>query len=353
MSTTAEELDEQIIRLLAERILLPVEAKATAAARPLLRELGVPEYLWESVLTGCAAARTASCLPVATGVKPRMVTIVGGGGAMGRLFAARLEEAGHRTRVLEAGDWDDAAARLGGADLVLIAVPVERTLGVIRKAAGFLAPTTVLADITSMKEPYVQAMLDAHPGPVMGLHPLFGPGVRSFLSQKFVVCRGREEAASRWFLDFLKAAGARLVVCTPAEHDRMMIAIQAIRHFVTLTLGAFLAEEGIDLTRSLEFSSPIYRLELDLVGRLFAQDAALYADIILATPERREAIGRLAAVARRLAGVVRDNDREALIGVFQDTSAAFGSESERALKESEYVINALSVLLAAGKQESD
>ena len=37
----------------------------------------------------------------------------------------------------------------------------------------------------------------------------------------------------------------------------------------------FLAEEQVDLTAFIGLSSPIYRLELSLVGRLFAQDQGI------------------------------------------------------------------------------
>ena len=37
-----------------------------------------------------------------------------------------------------------------------------------------------------------------------------------------------------------------------------------------------------------DYSSPIYRAELMMTGRIFAQSAELYADIVFANEERRE-----------------------------------------------------------------
>ncbi|MDI8296325.1 hypothetical protein MJI53_23840, partial [Salmonella enterica subsp. enterica serovar Anatum] len=42
-------------------------------------------------------------------------------------------------------------------------------------------------------------------------------------------------------------------------------------------------EENVQLEQLLALSSPIYRLELAMVGRLFAQDPQLYADIIMSS----------------------------------------------------------------------
>ena len=38
----------------------------------------------------------------------------------------------------------------------------------------------------------------------------------------------------------------------------------------------------------LDYSSPIYRAELMMTGRIFAQSAELYADIVFSNEERRE-----------------------------------------------------------------
>lgn len=50
-----------------------------------------------------------------------------------------------------------------------------------------------------------------------------------------------------------------------------MAFIQALRHFATFAYGLHLAEENVQLEQLLALSSPIYRLELAMVGRLFAQ----------------------------------------------------------------------------------
>ncbi|MGB7059191.1 MAG: prephenate dehydrogenase dimerization domain-containing protein, partial [Geitlerinemataceae cyanobacterium] len=158
---------------------------------------------------------------------------------------------------------------------------------------------------------------------------------------------GRNDEACQWLQDFMAADGGDLVVCTPEEHDRMMVAVQAIRHFSTFGLGVFLAEEGIDIGRSLELSSPIYRLGINNVSRLFGQEGSLYIEIMLSTEDRRKAIARLAETFVRLAQLVEHEDRSSLLDEFKQTTNTFGAETDRAVKESDRTIAALSVLLAA------
>ena len=79
-----------------------------------------------------------------------------------------------------------------------------------------------------------------------------------------------------------------------AEHDHNMTYIQALRHFSTFAqMGLHLSKQPVNLSNLLALSSPIYRLELAMIGRLFAQDAALYADIIMDKPENLDVIESL------------------------------------------------------------
>jgi prephenate dehydrogenase len=193
----------------------------------------------------------------------------------------------------------------------------------------------------------VEAMLECHPGPVLSLHPMFGPGVSSLLSQNVVVCPGRRPEDFRWFLNLLQSRGARLTSCTPEEHDQMMVTIQAIRLFLTFGLGFFLAEANVDLNRSLEMTSPPYRLQLNLVSRLFAQDAKLPVEMMTGLEERRQAIGLFAKTCDRLAQLVEAKDQESLKELFESTCRVFQNQMPHALAESNHMVESLSVLLAA------
>lgn len=253
----------------------------------------------------------------------RQITVVGGRGVMGQFFVQQLSAAGHTVNILEQDNWSHAKQLLDGADLALICVPIECTQTVIGDIAQYLSPTTALADITSVKAPIVQTMLACHSGPVMGLHPMFGPKVCSFQSQNIVACPGRNDEAFQWLLELIKQEGGKLMICTPEEHDKLMVTIQSLRHFVTFSLGIFLTDEEIDIQRSLELSSPSYRELIDMTNRLFSQSAELVADIMLFTQERREAIVKLANTFNRLAKLAVDNDRETLIHEFQSAQSSW------------------------------
>ncbi|STV04141.1 Chorismate mutase I [Klebsiella pneumoniae subsp. ozaenae] len=71
-----------------------------------------------------------------------------------------------------------------------------------------------------MKAEPLQAMLAAHQGPVLGLHPMFGPDSGSLAKQVVVYCDGRQPEAYQWFLEQIQVWGARLHRISAVEHDQ-------------------------------------------------------------------------------------------------------------------------------------
>jgi len=63
----------------------------------------------------------------------------------------------------------------------------------------------------------------------MGLHPMFGPSIRSFSGQKIVVCPGRNDDSFQWLLDFMKSKGGAIVYALPKSMTVMVI-IQTTQH---------------------------------------------------------------------------------------------------------------------------
>lgn len=276
------------------------------------------------------------------GLRPgARVLIVGGRGQMGGLFVRLFTQSGYEVRILDKEDWDQAEALCRDIDLALVSVPIEKTETVVNALAPLLPESAVLADLTSVKTAPLDAMVRAYNGPVLGLHPLFGPTSGSLDKQIIVICAGRDGEACHWVAEQLALWGAVIVPASAREHDQIMEIVQALRHFATFCFGDFLYQRQIRLERTLEFSSPIYRLELGMVGRLFAQDSALYAEIIFATPERRRLLKSYVASLNRHLEMLDSNDKEGFVRQFNIIAQWFGSFSEQAMRESTFIIDKL------------
>ena len=257
------------------------EAQLIASRRAQAQEQSVPpdlvedllrRIMRESYLTQNAQYHCAT-LP---GTK---VAVIGGRGALGKLIVSLFERSHYDVIVIDKAEWSQAQELLAGVKLCIVAVPIKQTIDIIN-TLDYLDKDCVLADVTSIKQAPLEAMLAVHKGPVVGLHPMFGPDAPGMVKQVVIVCHGRQNEQYQWLLEQMNTWGAQLNVSKASEHDADMAYIQVMRHFTSFVYGAHLHAEDPDLSSLIAHSSPIYRLELAMVGRLFAQDPNLYADII-------------------------------------------------------------------------
>jgi len=181
-------------------------------------------------------------------------------------------------------------------------------------------------------------MLERHSGPVVGLHPMFGPDISNIAKQVVVYTPGRKPEGYNWLLQQLRVWGAVLTEKTAQQHDQLMQLIQAMRHFSSLVYGVHLAEEQADLRQLLELSSPIYRLELAMVGRLFAQNAELYADIMLASADVTQVLQRYQHRFNRLSHLLAAKDKAGLMAEFAKGQLFFGDLAGQFLQESRQLL---------------
>lgn len=265
------------------------------------------------------------------------VVVVGGGGALGARFVSLLERSGYQVAILEQEDWPAATTLCQDAVLVLLAVPITLTEQVIAQLPP-LPASCVLADLTSIKAKPLQAMLAKHPGPVLGLHPMFGPDINNLIKQVVVACHGRGEADYQWLVKQLVIWGADVTFKAADEHDHAMQLIQAMRHFSSLVYGVHLAEEQANLTELLALSSPIYRLELAMVGRLFAQNAELYADIMLSSSDVAALLERYQQRFSQLLALLQTQDKAGLMAEFAKGQQFFGELAGQFLQESKQLL---------------
>lgn len=265
----------------------------------------------------------------------RPIIIVGGAGQLGQLFVRLFQTSGYQVQVVDKTSSEAIAWQQ--AQLVLVSVPIAVTESVIANLP-ILADDCVLADVTSIKAAPLAAMLKQHGGPVVGLHPMFGPQVPNLAKQLVVVCAGRKAEQYGWLLQQLENWGAVLQAVPAVEHDERMAFVQVLRHLSTFVYGDHLAQEGIKIDELLSVSSPIYRLELMMVGRLFAQNASLYADIILANPTNLAMVSRYLKQFQQVLKGLQAGDREGFIKRFEALQQFFGHHGQQFLRESQQLL---------------
>ena len=170
---------------------------------------------------------------------------------------------------------------------------------------------------------------------------MFGPTTASLRRQKVVVCPVSSGPRTEWMLHQLAAMGAELIQATPEDHDSMMALVQVITHFRTIATGITLARTGVSIAESLRYTSPIYRLELSVIGRLFAQDPELYASILFDNPDGDRVRHLLSEATAELHTLIAGRDRDGFLAIFQETATWFSDFAEQAQQESDRIIETL------------
>lgn len=292
-------------------------------------------------------------------MKPKdkpFVAVIGGYGGMGRFFAEMFAKEGFPVVISGPNEASgrEAAKKIGAeyvrenakaakdADIVMISVPVNATTGVIREVAPYVRKGALLMDVTSVKEKPCEYMDRYAPKgvEVIGAHPMFSQRVGSLEGQVFVLTPVRGEKWLAWLKDFLKEHKAKVYESTPREHDHVMAVVQGLTHFTYISVGKTLEKLDFDVRASRKFSSPIYDLMLDMIGRIIGQSPELYASIQMENPEVTKVHEVFLETASDLASAVREKDEKRFVRTMKDAARHF-DDLERAMGRSDKAIHSL------------
>jgi prephenate dehydrogenase len=269
------------------------------------------------------------------------VGIIGGTGKMGQLFVPVFMRNGYKVMVTGRKTALTNAALASACDIVIVSVPIRETVRVIGEIAPLLNPDQVLCDFTSLKVKPVEAML-ASKAEVCGLHPMFGPTVSSLRNQTIIACPARiKETTLDVLLSLFRTEGARCTIATPEQHDRMMAVVQGLTHYVTLCMADSIRRLGMNIEETQEFTSPVYQIELSLMGRLLSQDPALYADILEENPYVPEVLAACRSSAEDLSAIVDRHDPALFSAFFERNSRHLGSYCDRGQRTTDALIESM------------
>ena len=233
--------------------------------------------------------------------------VVFGVGLIGGSFAMALKQAGcvehvagvgrgraNLERALELGAIDEIAhdtpSALRGADLVLVAVPVQQTLPVLTAIAPHLESGAVLTDAGSTKRDVVAAaranlglklmqFVPAHPIAGAELSGVDAARPELFRERTVVLTplaetgdEARVHADAVW-----RACGARTVEMSAERHDQVFAAVSHLPHALAFTLVEMIASRP-DAAELFSFAGAGFR---DFT-RIAASSPEMWRDICLA-----------------------------------------------------------------------
>lgn len=157
-----------------------------------------------------------------------------------------------------------------GADVVIFSVPMSSFEDVCKEVQGKIPPTTIIADVTSIKSRPLQLLSTYFPQhQILGTHPIFGPqsgkdgieGLPIVLVQHTL----NENIYTKIRTFFQTTLKLSVIEVTAEEHDVAMSHVQGLTHFI----GRALSEMHISDTT---LATQSYKQLLELV-RLVGSDS--------------------------------------------------------------------------------
>lgn len=171
------------------------------------------------------------------------------------------------------------------ADITVFSTPISVIEENIKEVAPFLKKWSLVTDVCSIKKFPSKALEKYSPKWVLVLptHPMFWPSTWSIAWQIIVLTPIKDEDKNdiryKFLKSFLEKSWAKVVESNPEEHDKMMAVVQWLTHFDMFVLWETIKRLWIDVKRSLDFVSPIYKIMLASVWRYIYQHPKLHWDI--------------------------------------------------------------------------
>ena len=259
-----------------------------------------------------------------------VIGIVGGTGAMGRLFKKFFESVGHTVLISSRTTSLTPEACAQQSDIFIISVPIHRTVSLIEKLAPHLKSEALLIDFCSLKREVFLAMEKHAPCEFIAAHPIFGPSISSFKNQVVVLCP--QKNPSPW-LDFIKHlfsnAGMKIKITSADKHDKMMAIVQGLVHSVAINLVSTLERCDCSYDEIKSYSSPVYNIVMDFAARILNQSPDLYADIALKNPPVFEVLKIYRDDLSRLLDIIEGDDKDAYLKFFKQASNFLGEKNRQ------------------------
>ena len=236
-----------------------------------------------------------------------------------------------RARGLDLGEiFEDAAAAVAGADLVVLATPVGAMGEAARAIRDALAPGAVLTDVGSVKGAVIEAVapharddvyfIPGHPiagtehsGPEAGFATLFRG--RWHILTPLEDARGAYADAVARLGDFWRALGANVEFMAPARHDVVLAVTSHLPHLIAYNIVAMAEDlENVTENEVVKYSASGFR---DFT-RIAASDPVMWRDVFLSNREAvLEVLGRFTEDLAALQRAIRWGDGQVLFDTFE------------------------------------
>jgi chorismate mutase/prephenate dehydratase len=216
-----------------------------------------------------------------------------GTGEMSKWFAAKLENEGYTTLLTGRSTSLRPEEMIGGADAVVICVPISATVGTIEKYGPLLRSGQALILLSGEAENVLEAALShtREEVEVMLVHNLWGPRAANMKNKIAAVVRTpRSGAFCSEFEAFLYKHGADIHLDTPNRHDLLMGVGQKLPTCFSVALALTLQQNNIAPEEIGSHATLTSLYGILAMSRVHNQNDRTYAEIMATKGDGRKIV---------------------------------------------------------------
>jgi prephenate dehydrogenase len=230
----------------------------------------------------------------------RNMTIIGGSGGMGKIFARYFKNHGFDVTLyarnedrlikvakeLEVKYMTVLQDSVKNADIVMVSIPISSTPEMIREIAPFLKENTILFDISSIKFSVIKVLDEVrnrYPINCISLHPMFGPGIESMENYVIIILKvgGTKEYSNlvNKLLQLLRSDGLILTETTQDLHDKLVALTLGIPHMINIIFLNLLKNTNFSLSELTKYTGTTFLLQKVFAESIIQREMEMFGEI--------------------------------------------------------------------------
>ncbi|MFX1587160.1 MAG: prephenate dehydrogenase/arogenate dehydrogenase family protein [Promethearchaeota archaeon] len=265
------------------------------------------------------------------------LTIIGGSGAMGRVFAKYFKKHGFNIILYarNAEKLKQSASELNvnyklslkesvkDADIVMVTVPIISTVDIIKEIVPLLKPNSLIFDITSLKHKIFKVYEEArkkYPVNCLSLHPMFGPGIKDMRNYVMLVLKvggtaNYNEIVSN-LLDLFKSDGLIINETTPEIHDKRIAMILGLPHMFNILFLNLLRRLNEPLNELTKYTGTTFLLQKVFAESIIQREMEMFGDIQMQNKEFYKLLDEFEDLLKDYKSIIQSKDKQGFFDIF-------------------------------------
>ncbi len=267
------------------------------------------------------------------------ITIIGGSGGMGKVFAKYFKQHGFKVILFARNEkkLKDASEGLGvdyeldlkksveNSDIVMISIPIRSTPEMIKNAASFMKKNSLLFDVTSLKREVFKAFNEIRnkfPINCLSLHPMFGPGIKNLKNYNVIALRvsGTEQYNEivNELLNLFRSDGLLITETTPEIHDLRIALTLGVPHMFNILFLNLLKRTNEPLNELIKYTGTTFLLQKVFAQSIIQREMDMFGEIQIENQEFYKILESFENLIKEYKAIIEKKDLNGFQRIFTE-----------------------------------